>query len=498
VEKFRIGDTRNNLHVVCLGGGPGNAANKNYSTMETILKELPPGTTLYLPDHRGLGQSTPLDRLNRSDWQGSLKEIIAQAPFPLEHMTLTNSALDVGVLAGLIANETSEPKVSLLGVSYGAHLAYHAAALLPNTFETILLFGTPNVRRIIEPNPDAGLIQNCATDSYCNKMMEGRAENIRNDLQSILNPNLNECTKIFYQDWVRPIQPEIAVYGVLLRLSDLLWGASSINETNTLHSSQLAFAFIRTTAQCKSPETYQDKVLKPLLPYFQTFGSAVLSEGENARHDFSRLVNSLILLDKMFDFTVGQPPVLPKTTTGLVPTSISASHYWRDFEVLKDVIGKMEKSQKMLLKTDKTKLVMVHGEVDLNTIIGPARELFSESQSPAKRFLHYRNRGHTGLSGPCRPHILREAFLNSDPILTDRCLADQNAQPLDWTFSKTQFAEIWGTCGTTTWTTFHASPTFMAIVLAAAVLFFVALVALLRARKKTESVHCETGNVVGL
>ncbi|PJF17830.1 Proteinase (Secreted protein) [Paramicrosporidium saccamoebae] len=483
VEKFKTGSGKNNLHVIYLGGGPGSAANTNYSIVEKILGELPPGTTLYLPDHRGLGKSTPLDRLNRSDWQGSMREIIAQAPFPLEHMTLTNSALDVGVLAGLITNETKEAKVALLGVSYGAHLAYHSAALLPNIFESILLFGTPNVRKFAEAHTDAGLIQNCAADSHCSKMMDGRAESIRDDLQKILNPDLNECTKIFYKDWERPIKPEIAVYGVLLRLTDLLWGTSSIPETNTLHSSQLAFAFIRVTAQCKSPETYQDKVLTPLSPYFQTFESAVLSEGGNTRHDFSRLVNSLILLDKMFDFKVGQPPALPKTTTGLVPTSISVSHYWRDFDVLKDVIAKMEKSKSVLLKSNKTKVFMVHGEVDLNTIIGPAQKLYNETES-SKRFLRYRNRGHTGLSGPCRPHILREAFLNSDPALTDRCLADQNARPLDWTFSDTPFVEIWGV---TSWTTFHASPTFMILVLTATVLFFAALVALLRARKKIES-----------
>jgi pimeloyl-ACP methyl ester carboxylesterase len=446
VQKFTSApDIKVSKHIIFLSGGPGSAG-RTYDYLISTLISTHPDWACYTIDHRGLGKSGGFSKLERVQLSQSLSSIAATAAFPLKHLTMTNAALDVGMLAGAISGHASWSDGSQLivyGSSYGAQLAHHVIEQLPNTFHHALMKGTPRLASLSAPLSHQGVVELCEMNENCRRLMGGNVgDGIREAIKNISNPDYNQCTRIIWDDQSVDgmLQGEVA-REIVSSLRNLLTARSSLEAEEDFHTVQVAFAAIKATSDCKDPSNYRTDVLNNIKPYIDKFlGSHSLGE----KDEFSALVNSVIFLDKNFE-KYSQPPPLLREHYDLQPHFTSHQIYYDDWKHLRPYLEGMKRSVQKTIDTSKTSIHMTSGRIDMITPYLPAFARFNAAKAPVKTWL-LGDAGDHDVSSACANRWLAAAIQgDTEMSLVRSCIASEDEKnKLDWTFAKyPEFSSIW-------------------------------------------------------
>ncbi|PJF18126.1 Exopolyphosphatase [Paramicrosporidium saccamoebae] len=288
-QKFQRANTIPTVHLVFLAGGPGGIG-RSYDGFIDQLLQLDGRYACYTVDHRGLGRSGLITNDSYREIVDSLDHIVKRAPFPLRSLTLTNSALDVALLADAIKEQSdwrSGSQIALYGYSYGAQLAHHIVELRPNLFNQAFILGIPPLKSLKVAASHQGPVEMCERDAECRRLMGGDvAKQIRHALLNISKPEYNECTRKFYSIWsaqphAKDTQGDIMTALIWRMRSLIINRAPGLNRERNLRTVQVVLAAIKATSDCEHPESYTKDVLVPLQPYMD----GVVAIKENVGND---------------------------------------------------------------------------------------------------------------------------------------------------------------------------------------------------------------------
>lgn len=178
VRRFRDPGNRGQLWL--LQGGPGGTGS-SLIPLAQQLRKWQLGLDLYLPDHRGVGESHRLGcpRLEGSgglrgdaDLPACLDELMARDGAELPGYTPTEAARDV--LAVIAATHQPGERLVIWGGSYGSYWAHRIVQLAPELLDGLVLDGVCVGPACRLGDTDArmddrahALLRSCAVDPFC-------------------------------------------------------------------------------------------------------------------------------------------------------------------------------------------------------------------------------------------------------------------------------------------------------------------------------------------
>lgn len=172
-----------------LSGGPGMSG-IGYEGIAQVLVNLEDNLEIYIPDHRGTGDSSRLGCPNQEkessawgpfispgEWPGCVQAVKDQWGDDLPAFNVTNAAHDVGVLIESTRREGA--RVFVYGASYGTFWAHRYLQLFPAQSDGVILDAIlppqgSMARQDIDADEVSGqLFQACADDPECGPKLGG-------------------------------------------------------------------------------------------------------------------------------------------------------------------------------------------------------------------------------------------------------------------------------------------------------------------------------------
>ncbi|WP_394830281.1 alpha/beta hydrolase [Pendulispora rubella] len=168
--------------VWLLAGGPGGSGDDMVASAQTVQAQ-DPTLDIYLPDHRGTGQSKvlfcPEHQAPGSDvpgaieiWSRCLTALKAEWGDGLRELTITNAARDLGALIWRMRHSGDE--VHVMGVSYGTFWAQRYLQLFPRQPTSVTLDSVGSTEETSIFGSDAlfddivrKLMAACGQDPFC-------------------------------------------------------------------------------------------------------------------------------------------------------------------------------------------------------------------------------------------------------------------------------------------------------------------------------------------
>ena len=172
-----------------LTGGPG-ASGIIYEKQAELLAEQKEGLEIYIPDHRGTGDSSRLGcpvqeadgsaqgvTISNGEWPKCVQAVQEQWGEDLDAFNVTNAAFDLGVLVESARRE--EARVFVYGGSYGTFWGNRYLQLFPAQADGVILDAiAPPAATLARQDIDADeaaaeLFQSCADDAACGPKLGG-------------------------------------------------------------------------------------------------------------------------------------------------------------------------------------------------------------------------------------------------------------------------------------------------------------------------------------
>ncbi len=158
-----------------LDGGPGGTGATYMSDeMLALYREL--GLTIFIPQHRGTGHSTPLHCTELDDLEACSRELVEEWGEGLRAMSSSEAAEDLYQLIEL-ARVPGEP-VFVLGISYGTYWAQRFLSRHPAEVDGVMMDGIlPLDANLTESDPlaqEAGLrlLEDCTKVPFCRSALD--------------------------------------------------------------------------------------------------------------------------------------------------------------------------------------------------------------------------------------------------------------------------------------------------------------------------------------
>ncbi|PJF17374.1 hypothetical protein PSACC_02860 [Paramicrosporidium saccamoebae] len=436
-------------HLIFMAGGPGGNLRDYDALLATFLNRYA-SMACYTYDQRGVGKSALISNLDSRQLLERINEVAQKAPFPLKDLTMTNDALDVGMLTAAIrASPDWSPtaKLILFGSSYGGQLAHHVVEQLPNTYDHVFALMPYRLGETGSASSYLGVLEACDTDVECRRRMGGNVKLVMEEaLRNIANPKYNECTAMLHASLKRPLgdasQGTFMLDFINMFVGMITNKAPQLANVKDLDSIQVIMAMIKATNDCRVPSAYKEQVLKAMAPYTSSSTNQGI-QVHSDQSDVNILVNTMVTLDTNFDFVKKGKPSKPSSYLDLAPDVIYPFNYYPFFERLKSHLGQAQRSVVKPIDTPRTAVHIANGSIDMITTPHHAYARFQAAKAPVKSWVLFKNGNHDLVWGRHAMQWFQAAIegYSFDHLESEIAAA---APVLDWTFSAhPQFAPIW-------------------------------------------------------
>ena len=462
VRRYTQGKTARLVYLIV--GGPGQDPALWEAQLPALWSIFGSSATFIVVDHRGTGGSGALAADTDTSWYSNWSAF--QTKYPITAITTSNVGRDLVRVAELLQEEYSGIPHFLVGSSYGTRVAISAVNAAPDLFEGALLDGLDmeNATSSLSTVTGTELLENCARNAYCKRVVGDPLA--LPALIPKLDPGLNECTAIFFGKMagVAPGAAPCDLLGAIFYQLMISSGRSTADRRQI--PAMWIVALLAQFSDCTNTgiaTTLSDRILKRISSGGTTLGgtrSATASDAGVSGHEEARFSKSphaptCAQLGKVSSLSLAGVSERPNM---LVHAYVSASERWRgsvpsycatctprlfkicsahySYATYAAVFGSSlytpDGLSQSALNSGKTRVVVLAGELDYNTPIGPVSSMVTLMRSPYKRIVRFANRGHGLLQdSPCIRAAVAELFGGSAGT-TDACVAKQNAVTLDW------------------------------------------------------------------
>lgn len=422
-------------HLILLAGGPGQRS----AVWKSDLPHLIPDTTIYLLEQRGVGHSSRLLDANDRSWRRSSWR-------PSHHprrYSVSNAARDVELFA-----RTLKGRVSLLGVSYGGLLAARVVTLFPDRFSWLILDSPSMIRDRFRSDNDRMFWRVCQEDHFC-KGQIGSVKAIRRAFHRIIEgKRKNPCCRLIRKDLpslLRPLQ------------------RATLQDTDDgeHHPSMLIIPFILSAYKCQDYQLFRRTILQKLRRLIKR--GSIPAEGKNTNtsispnhetlegkntyslHDFH---NSYICTTEIFSYPRRPAECRSKARNMITDQCSNWKHYQKAARILSKYAYDLDNFRDNPIKTDRTRVVLVSGMLDLITPPPAAVRWLKSIKSRRKLALLYKTHGHALVpTAPCLQYLFKA--ISGDQEKTSlrtllHCIRLNNNTGPNWNFSGDySFAKYW-------------------------------------------------------
>lgn len=444
VERYSAGAPQG--HLILLAGGPGQDAASWRGDVAAFAAMMGEDFCIYLMDHRGLGKSSRPFSRDSTEWQTRLGERMHEAGMDPAWFSISNAARDVASLARLVrANCPESRRIVLLGVSYGGLLAARAVAIRPALFDWLLLDSPSMLEGRFARDKDESFWTGCLRNRTCRKFAHSKRLIRRVYDRVARGTRRNACVRQAERagearivDFLRPF------------LHDTIPDAgASASAESRVHPAMLVVPFVLQAYQCPDARLFARSILRKMVKLRGPL------EGRGEARDGSygavnSFINNYIVCSEIFGFAHRRAPA--QCTDDSSPVSVADqcclyNHYREACGRLREHCYGPDEYAANPISTDRTKIVLLLGSMDLKTPPRPAHDWLSGVRAAAKIMLAFNTLGHSLLpEAPCAALLFR--VIREESPLGDlrTCVRRANEQGLDWSFSEEYtFAAQWWT-----------------------------------------------------
>ena len=431
--------------VWLIPGGPGQHSNDVEYEISLYLSIFPPGTTLYLMDHRGTGKSAKIVSSKRQEWcLENLEECAKESAVPWKYFSPNNAAMDF-VLTTQAINASKDQDWYLYGASYGALLVTNIHKLSPKLFKGIIADSwTPELR----PEPSLSndirqhIASNCSNSEDCSKWIE--SSKIPQLIGEILN-NENQCSDSFFYSLKRILGIQLKSMPRSLKARAIRLLIRTILLTTIGRQPQASvLAFLKSTCECKDIGGYNGAVNTLLRGLYGRAAEGNQSRVERIAGWLDRSKNSFtsstpLLDDDIFadDFLLSKKALKRRNSRVLFELMMVSEQTASDFKAcftrseveskFLDVcdIRAIDLSQHMrwnslrynpqqIIQNEEssTRYILLATKIDTQTPYERAQEAFDEVKAKEKFMFVYDGMPHVVFArdSPCDPLIVQMLF----------------------------------------------------------------------------------------
>ena len=265
VRRYRhagVNPTADKRAMLIIPGGPGQHANDVESWIPQFLSIVPPGTDLYLMDHRGTGKSAKITSSKRQEeCMEDLGRCAAQSPVPLQVLSVHNAAMDFIAVTRSLKEVSKEQSWFIYGASYGALLANYIYRLAPTLYEGVMADSlAPELRAMPALSNDIRrhITDNCQGSQECRQWIDpGRISSLVTDILD----HPNKCSDAFFQTvliaiHLHDLQLNRGTRAAIIRLFIRL----VIFRRVGVHPQASVLVFLRSTLECPNIAVYNASV----------------------------------------------------------------------------------------------------------------------------------------------------------------------------------------------------------------------------------------------
>lgn len=197
VRVKRFGSDAPARQLYMLQGGPGASGTATLGASMAKVVETDPDLVVYAVDHRGTGHSLVLEcpgqqsadsefggAISGDEWEACAEYV--ENNYPLDAISVSNSARDVGLLVELL--RIPEVPVVVYGISYGTYWAHRYARIFPSQPTAVILDSLippegyrNDTRDQLEDEVTEDLFSLCAEDGLCSDKMGATPWSSAND-----------------------------------------------------------------------------------------------------------------------------------------------------------------------------------------------------------------------------------------------------------------------------------------------------------------------------
>lgn len=452
--RFKLSSAKPKMHLLMLAGGPGSLGRSmDFEAEEYLQKFGAQGLVVYLVDHRGLGESGAFFKEQHEFAEIKFaREIAKEGPFPLDHLTVHNAALDVSMIALAAQKELDvdgEGTWHVFGGSYGAQLANQVIRLTPNMYDSVYMASLPRMRNAILPT-GRGLAENCALNKFCRNKLGGNVwRDFQESIKNVVNYQTNQCTEAFSRiiESYREVDEE-ARLGLLVGVfRDFIYDNTTVVKGSWAMESQVMLLFLRATSDCVDPDSYVEQVLSPIKPHLvQAFlddkvyqergakGGSPTREDNAANDALDDIVNGIIFLDK--EYHSGPPKYTAPGTYDLFSNIAIPRVYNRYYKAFQEHLKGMQFSLNLPLQSRKTRVFVEQGRMDLQTTYLPSWNAFEGIVAPEKTWYLFDSMGHTTLFGDSGIQRVGQFLGLPGYSFSESDVRDYNRLDYDWKLKK--------------------------------------------------------------
>lgn len=427
-------------HVIILHGGPGGWIDDQMEFAKTLIKESTPREFVtYLVDHRGT------NHLLVDDWKSVLMELetlTGNPSLPIKDLTFQSAAMDVAMLVSALKQDgdwrAGVSKIMLVGISYGAALAYHTIQLFPTLLDKSVFIGMPPLHGKTRDFNIDGLLIACEMNPECRKKMGSNlVKKFRRMIRKITTDPVdwNPCTRLFYSTiYDKNILDNFHSMSPIEILSTTL---SDIILSDV--TAPLIMPFIKSLHDCPNDDIDQFKrsVLNPLISW--------LESDSNPSESHNKLVHEVIEFDRRHqDFASGKPA--PKVSN-LHPW-LHNRRYETSWAALREYLAGRQPSKPGIIKSKtRTKLFFVSGLLDTRTPFQAGWKLYRKSLARHKHWLLVNNAGHQLSQLENVKTFVRHAIYGGNPQKWPQMFRDPIVKGVDFRYSGSLLSSFWDATG---------------------------------------------------
>lgn len=414
-------------HLIMLAGGPGQKSTVWKDELPYFAKLAGPQTAFYVLDHRGLGKSAPFCSDLDDNWQHR-GTYLNDDP---RYISTTNAAHDVARLAVAIRRQSNGPvRLALLGVSYGGLWAARVVTIYPRLFDWLLLDSPSQVRGRFSSRNDGAFWKNCLRSGTCQRLI-GSKRRARKIYKSLLQgKRRNRCTRQLKGKMEAILRP--ALRGI------------EVSERGNVHSSMLAVPFMLHAYKCRHPHIFKRQILPQMRQL--AIKSELSVEGLNNHFGLNDFANAYLCVGELYDYSGTKPRQCKHGPKSLTDQCTNYRQYRQAYRRLRHRMYKRDKHHENHINTDKTRIVVLLGGMDLVTPPLSTHKWLKHVSAPQLLTLTFDKLGH-GIApfAPCLSHLFN--YISGDSIALkhlQKCIRKENRRKLDWRFSKElRFARRW-------------------------------------------------------
>lgn len=397
VESFQkdpVGRDCAGKHLILLAGGPGQSAHVWYPDLPAIAKLLSRGMRLYLLDVRGVGRSDKLCDEDDSRWRDANDEFIP--PHDPARYSVTNTAHDIAQLAKLIIKRHQrtggeQVLVSLMGVSFGGMLAARAVVMCPRLFEWLILDSPSMVKGRFDEKNDIDF-WNCVIRMklFDRRLLRSWRAGRRIYHRLVSGERNNACTEAIAEEEA---------------IGDLLWplfrGESFLQDR--FQGWATAITFMLHAYKCPNPSYFQYQVL-PKMRKICRSPLPLNDEGAHVQlhlakpefmHGIHEFHNAYTCISEIYRYP-GIPAACGKGKLRNVADQCpNWRHYQPAFKRLAELRYPLDEFLTNPINTDRTKIVVMMGEMDVVTPPRLTQRWLEGVKSPLVSVIRYEGEGHT-------------------------------------------------------------------------------------------------------